>query len=253
MGVDRFELAMRDLVEALHRRTNERLAPFASMVQDAATGVAQGLADHAALRSMTHGVPAGYVIARTSDPSGFVRWGEIIGKPDWLTGTFDPGVLTFDASQITSGTIALDRLPPVVVLTNDPRLNVATITLPVGEPLSAGDMVTVVEDTGGTAVVMRASATSPTTVAIGYVVESYGINQQAQVYPVGINPYASPVTMTGIQIGTHVFLATTPGRITTTPPGGSGTVIQPVGRVVGVPTGSVVPVLIRYEYRIINQ
>lgn len=117
-----------------------------------------------------------------------------------------------------------------------------------GEPLSAGDFVAITHR-NNVAMVVRAHAADPMRAAVGFVTESYGLNQQALIYPVGINPMASTTTPVSVQdVGRTVFLSTQPGIVSITPPNLPGQLLQPVGSIIEV-SNAVVSVLVRYEYR----
>ena len=249
--VDNLELSLRDLVAAIRQSHARESRQAALNVGERVATLEQQLAEHAALRSMVHGVGPGYVVAKTANPQGFVRWVEIVDRPSWLDQHIDLSTITIDASQIT-GTISIDRLPVhpdgPLVTHDDPRLNARTLLVPVGEPLSAGDFVAITHR-NNVAMVVRAHAADPMRAAVGFVTESYGLNQQALIYPVGINPMASTTTPVSVQdVGRTVFLSTQPGIVSITPPNLPGQLLQPVGSIIEV-SNAVVSVLVRYEYR----
>lgn len=90
------------------------------------------------------------------------------------------------------------------------------------EALSAGDLVNVWNNAGALAV-RRASAASAGLEASGFVLVDVGNAQPATVHFAGRNDSQSGMT------AGRVFLSTTPGRATATPPTGVGQVVQPVG------------------------
>jgi hypothetical protein len=96
-----------------------------------------------------------------------------------------------------------------------------TQTITASEALAAGDLVNVHNSTG--AKVRKADATAVGKEAHGFVLSSVLSGASATVY------FEGTITgLTGLTPGT-VFLATTAGTSTATPPTGSGNVIQKVG------------------------
>lgn len=91
------------------------------------------------------------------------------------------------------------------------------------EDLAANDVVNLY-DNAGTLSVRKASAADATKPAHGYVKEAVTSGGNATVYTDGFLPGS------GLTIGSKYFLdATNPGTVTTTPPSGSGNIVQAVG------------------------
>ena len=99
--------------------------------------------------------------------------------------------------------------------------------LPVGVDVAAGDFVTVYDD-AGTLKVKPALADASTTQADGFVKETVTAGNPVSVYFEGVNDQVS-----GHTPGDRVFLSeVTPGAATSTPPTGSGNVVQFLGKAV---------------------
>jgi len=98
--------------------------------------------------------------------------------------------------------------------------DLASITA--AESLAAGDFVNVFDDTGSFAV-RKADATTAGKRANGFVLDSVTAGSPATVYFEGPN-----TSVTGMTAGV-VYLATSAGQATATPPAGSGNVVQVVG------------------------
>lgn len=96
-----------------------------------------------------------------------------------------------------------------------------TLTVTASEALSAGDFVNV--HTGG---VRKADASAAGKETDGFVLDAVSSGQPATVYFEGRN-----TALTALTVGSRYYLsATTPGAVTTTPPTGSGNVVQFIGR-----------------------
>ena len=96
--------------------------------------------------------------------------------------------------------------------------------LPASENLAAGDKVNVWNDSG-TAKARKADATVAGKEANGFVLAAVTSGANATVYFDGTNTQLS-----GLSPGAVYYLATTAGGVTTTPPSGSGNIVQRVGR-----------------------
>lgn len=96
-----------------------------------------------------------------------------------------------------------------------------TSTIVASEALSAGAFVNVWSSTGFK--VRNADATVAGKHAMGYVLASVASGGSAIVYSEGINPLQS-----GLTAG-DVYLSTTPGLATNTPPAASGNIVQCIG------------------------
>jgi hypothetical protein len=99
-----------------------------------------------------------------------------------------------------------------------------TKQLPAFENLAAGNLVNIFNDSG-TVKVRKADATTAGKEANGFVLGAFTLGQSAMVYLDGTN-----TQLTGMALGAGMYLSTTPGGVTDTPPSGSGNVVQRVGR-----------------------
>ena len=97
-----------------------------------------------------------------------------------------------------------------------------TVSIVASEELSAGDYVNVYDDTG-TAKVRKADATTAGKEAHGFVLSAVSSAASATVYFEGTN-----TAITGQTAGV-VYLATTAGVGSTTPPSAAGNVVQRIG------------------------
>ena len=98
--------------------------------------------------------------------------------------------------------------------------DVSTVTA--SENLSAGDLVSIWND-GGTAKVRKADATTTGKPAHGFVLTAVTSGNSAFIYHEG------PITgLSGVTAG-DLYLSTTAGGFTVTPPSGSGNVVQRIG------------------------
>lgn len=136
------------------------------------------------------------------------------------SGVLDPSVLNAATSGVSkvlmtdgSGRIDLSVLPPGVGLD--------TANIEAGEGLSAGNLVNLYVS-GGAFRVRRADASAGRP-AHGYVLQAYNLGEIAQVYNEGSNTQVAGLT------GERVFLSTTPGGVTNTPPSVAGQIVQRVG------------------------
>lgn len=95
------------------------------------------------------------------------------------------------------------------------------------EALAAGDFVNFWND-GGTAKARKADATTAGKEADGFVLSAVASGGSALVYNEGTNNQ-----LTGLTVGSRYYQsASTPGGVTTTPPSGSGNVVQYIGKAV---------------------
>ncbi len=99
-----------------------------------------------------------------------------------------------------------------------------TKILAASENLAAGDLINVWTDSG-TAKARKADATVAGKEANGFVLAAVTLGNNATVYFDGTNNQLSALTP-----GAVYYLSATAGGITTTPPSGSGNVVQRVGR-----------------------
>jgi len=212
---------------------------------------------HSGRNQFVHGVGPLYV-AKTRNPSQYPDWSEIQNKPAGFGGSIDPSTLELDGSQITTGQVPLLRLPVAapgeisphrLVRADDPRLHAESFAMISGEPLAAGDFVRVTL-IGGQARCVRADASlGMTGAAIGFVSTACGTNDQITVFPQGANALCYLPGVTVSDLGTTVFLSTMPGKASLTPPATTGQLLQPLGTVTGIVSGTVAVVLVRYEFR----
>lgn len=100
-----------------------------------------------------------------------------------------------------------------------------TAVIQASENLAAGDLVNVWNSAG--AKVRKADATSAGKEAHGFVLAAVTAGQNATVYFEGTNTGVSG------QTAGPVFLSTTPGVATSTPPSAAGNVVQRVGFAIG--------------------
>jgi hypothetical protein len=231
------------IARRLLKTTKAQATASAAVVLDQAGAQAKiDVDEHASRRSGVHGVPPGMFVARTSNPSGYVRYNELVGIPP--AGGIDPTLLELAADQIVSGTIPDERLPieppggsgPGLVRGNDPRLTSRGDTVETGAALALGTIVTIQAD--GRAV--PASSASSETAAVGFVAESYGLGEQALIWPFGVaDRYL--VTATSSSLMQPVFLGLN-GAISLTMP--TSGIIQQVGYVIGVGALPVVRVFV---------
>lgn len=250
-------LMLRRLLQELDDNANSRATSAANGVVAAAEDVAEGIVDdHNQLKTGVHGVGPLFV-AKTRNSTQYVDWSEIQGKPDLSDLGVDESTIEIAASQVVSGIFDPARLPIAdagesnafeVVRANDPRLTQQQYTLPVGEVVAAGDWVTVYND-GGTEKIKPADASSPDTAAIGFVAESYGVAAAATVFPVGVNIAAYLPGVTLANLNDTVFLSTTAGKPTLTPPSTAGQIVQPLGAIVEIQSATLASILVRWEFR----
>ncbi|MBX0328260.1 hypothetical protein K2Z83_11290 [Oscillochloris sp. ZM17-4] len=254
------DIALRRLADQLKARSATQASEAAAAVAGEASDAAAAEVDaHSAQRQFVHGVGPLYV-AKTKNPDQYVDWSEIKNKPSTFPGAggIDPETLEIDGDQVTTGTVNINRLPVAsagetsgqkLVRSDDPRLAQADIAVvTTGEALQAGDFVRIVGG-GSAALAYKADATDFAHAAVGFVAASVGAGEGAPVYPTGENVCAYLEDAALTDLGRTVFLSTTPGRISRTPPVGAGQLLQPLGTVTAIHSGTVVSVLVRYEYR----
>lgn len=134
---------------------------------------------------------------------------------------------TYSGSTTSSGTsssgefIATNSSGKIDISFLPPGIGEDAIIAIAGESLSSGDMV-YIDNLGK---VFKADATTIAKQARGYVTESFASGVNAKVFFDDSNSF-----LTGLTPGATYFLsASTPGKVTTTPPTTSGTIIQEVG------------------------
>lgn len=111
------------------------------------------------------------------------------------------------------------RIPATMMPTG---VGADTDTIEASEALSAGDFVNVFND-GGTAKMRKADATTAGKEAHGFVTESIASAAAGTCYFEGNNGQVSGLTA-GVQ-----YLSATAGSSTSTPPSGSGNIVQRIG------------------------
>jgi len=131
----------------------------------------------------------------------------------------------------SSGSLDVSFLPAGVGL--------QTITATASESLSAGDSVNIFLN-ASTKSVRKANATDATKPSMGFVLQSYTSSATATIYLSGKNASVPIGSFTTADLGKKVFLSTTAGGYTVTPPSTTGNLVQHLGYVVDV--GSTVTV-----------
>jgi hypothetical protein len=110
------------------------------------------------------------------------------------------------------------KLDPSVMPTG---IGADTQVIAASEALSAGNFVNIYDATGPK--VRKADATTSGKIAHGFVLSAVANGANATVYFEGTNDQ-----VTG-QVAGDVYLSTTPGSATGTPPSASGNAVQPIG------------------------
>lgn len=110
---------------------------------------------------------------------------------------------------------------------------IATVTA--SENLAAGDVVNIYNN-AGTPNVRKADATTTGKEATGYVLSAVTSSNAAEVRMNGVISGLSSLTT-----GTIYYLSTTAGGITSTPPTGSGNVLQEIGAAISATALSFAP------------
>lgn len=227
----------------------QSFASVAAAISQVGSTASDKVDTHEVKRQFVHGVGPLYV-AKTSSPTQFVRWSEIEGRPDLQTLDFE-----LDADRLVTGKVAYDRLHIAeagevsdrLVRANDPRLTGGiSFIRKTSESLAAGDWVNI-HLVSGEHRVRRATALHPEG-AVGFVGQSYGVNEDATVFLLGENAWTNLPVATQGDMGRTVFLSTTAGKCGLTPPGTEGTLIQPIGIIIRV-APPLVSVLVRFELR----
>jgi hypothetical protein len=103
-------------------------------------------------------------------------------------------------------------------------------------------------DDGGTARIMAAHANDVNHAAIAFIIDSVGLHEDADAYFDGVNVMAQlTTTPVAADVGKTVFLSTTPGYVSLTPPSEPGQLLQPVGRIIKIVSQTTVEVLTVFE------
>jgi hypothetical protein len=247
------ELALRKLIARLRDRSSSDAFHAASgAVAEIADTVDESVAAHSAQIQHVHGVGDLYV-AKSSHPTQFPNWADIRNKPDFLADDASPG--EDDDEHLTpfidfawlpvaeSGEIASDKL----VRADDPRLSDRPMAMNTAEPIGAGMYVSVFDD-GGTARIRHAHANDTSHCAVAFIIDSVGSHEDVDTYFDGVNVMAQ-LTTTPIasDVGRTVFLSTSPGYVSLTPPNASGQLLQPLGRIIKIISFTTVELLTVFE------
>lgn len=247
------ELALRKMVAALRTRAkSDAVNAASSAVSDLEDAVDESVAAHAALTQHVHGVGDFYV-AKTSSPTQFPNWADIQNKPDFLADPIESGAdddehltpfIDFSWLPVAEpGETASDKL----VRADDPRLSDRPQTMNTAEPIGAGMYVCVFDD-GGTARITAAHANDVNHAAVAFIVDSTGTHEDVDTFFDGVNVMAQLTTTPhAADVGKTVFLSTTPGYVSLTPPSAPGQLLQPIGRILKVLSGTTVEVLTVFE------
>jgi len=247
------ELALRRLIRALRTKAQTDAVSAANgAVADLENSIDDGVAAHAAQVQHVHGV-GDYYVAKSSSPTQFPNWADIQNKPDFLSET--PGSGEHDDEHLTPfidfawlpiadpGETASDKL----VRADDPRLSDRPQTMNTAEPLGAGLYVCVFDD-GGTARITAAHANDTDHAAVAFIIDSAGLHEDVDAYFDGLNTMAQLTTPPlPSDIGKTVFLSTTPGYVSLTPPSQPGQLLQPIGRIIKIVSLTTVEVLTVFE------
>jgi hypothetical protein len=180
-----------------------------------------------------HGVGPLYV-AKTSRSDQWPDWKDLRGVVPDLGSIIDPSVFELDADQLVSGTIHDERLPIAapgevsngLVRGNDPRLTSRASVAETAVPMTIGTLTTIQAD--GKAA--PASCASPSTAAVGFIAESYGVGESAIIWPFGIIDQYLPSFATSDHM-IPLYLGLNGGFSRDMPQSG---IIQHVGTVIGV-------------------
>ena len=253
------DIALRRLTNRLRKQaTSEAGTAAAGAVSEASDAARAAVDEHAQQRQFVHGVGPLYV-AKTSRADQFVDWKDLRGTPPPPGGGgVDPATLEIGGEQITTGVVPILRLPVAglgevssseLVRADDPRLNATLFRMITSEYLAAGDFV-VAHEVGGQPRVRRASADQVEACgAIGFVSEAVGSGEEVVVAPVGENAHCYLPGVTTAHLGRLIYLSSTPGKASFSPPSAPGQLIQSLGSVVGIVSSTVAIVLVRYEFR----
>lgn len=120
--------------------------------------------------------------------------------------------------------VALDSTGKIDNSLLPPGVGLETAQIEASQNLSAGDFVNIFDD-AGTIKVRKADATTSGVEANGYVLDAWTSGQTATVYFEQVN---NQITISGG--GLTLYLSTTAGLVTSTPPSASGNIVQKLGR-----------------------
>jgi hypothetical protein len=247
------ELALRKLIARLRDRTSTDAASAAAgAVSDLESSVDDSVAAHSAQIQHVHGV-GDYYVAKSSHPTQFPNWADIRNKPDFLADPTSPGAdddehLTpfIDFSWLPVAELG-ETAPDLLVRANDPRLSEVPQRMNTAEPIGAGMYVSVFND-GGTARIRHAHASDTSHCAVAFIIDSVGSHEDVDTYFDGVNVMAQlTTTPTPSDVGRTVFLSTSPGYVSLTPPNASGQLLQPLGRIIKIISFTTVELLTVFE------
>jgi hypothetical protein len=247
------ELALRRLVARLRTRAqSDAVATANGAVADLESSIDDSIAAHAAQTQHVHGV-GDYYVAKSSSPTQFPNWADIQNKPDFLA---DPIAGSEDDDEHLTPFIDFAWLPVTLpgetvsdklVRADDPRLSDRPQTMNTAEPIGAGLYVCVFDD-GDMPRITAAHANDTSHAAVAFIIDSVGEHENADTYFHGVNPIGQlTTTPVAADIGKTVFLSTTPGYVSLTPPNGVGQLLQPIGRIIKVLSGTTVELLTVFE------
>ncbi len=139
-----------------------------------------------------------------------------------------PGYLQVEATQTSAGAgdageiVALNSSGKVDITMMPSGVGTPTISATAGEDLSAGNFVYI--NTADANKIYKADADAAAKFAIGYVVSAVSTGAAITVYFEGINDQLS-----GLTVGTHLYLSATAGAATATKPSTTGQIVQYLG------------------------
>lgn len=161
-------------------------------------------------------------------PEKFIKLNTATGNLEQATST-DVSSGASSAGKI----VALDGTGRLDTSMLPAGIGAATIMATASESLTAGDIVNF-HDNAGTKSVRRANATDATKPAQGFVLDTVSSSETVAVYTDGQNTQVAVGSFTTADVGKKVFLSTTAGGVTATPPSTTGNIIQDVGDIVDV-------------------
>lgn len=112
-------------------------------------------------------------------------------------------------------------------------IGASTASIVASEALSAGNLVNIY-DNSGVRTIRKANATDATKPAHGFVLASVSSSANGTVYFDGQNALVPVGSFVAADVGKMLFLSTTAGGVTTTPPVSAGNIVQPVGAIIEV-------------------
>ena len=132
------------------------------------------------------------------------------------------GVQTSAGASNAGDIVSLDDTGKIDASMMPVGIGADVVNLTATEALNAGDWVNI--HAGG---VRKADATTAGKEADGFVLAAVGSGATASVYKEGTN-----TQLTGLTLGATLYLSTTPGLASATPPSANGNVLQRVGKAV---------------------